>query len=82
MDFCELGEQIASLRRQQQFSQQTVASHVGISRSTLSALEKGRAGDVGVRKVLKIVDYLGYEINLKEKSAFPTLEELSNEQTS
>lgn len=79
VDFAELGQAIACLRRQQKFSQQNVAEHVGISRSTLSALEKGRGGDVGLRKVLKILDYLGYEISLKEKADFPTLEELSCE---
>ena len=77
MDFIELGQQIACLRQQQKFSQQSVSEHVGISRSTLNSLEKGSAGDVGLRKVLKILDYLGYEISLKEKSDFPTLEELS-----
>jgi len=79
MDFIELGQQIAYLRHQQKFSQLSVAEHVGISRSTLNTLEKGRAGDVGLRKVLKILDYLGYEISLTEKADFPTLEELSSE---
>ncbi|MDO8843294.1 hypothetical protein [Methylicorpusculum sp.] len=44
-----------------------------------NALEKGRSGDVGVRKVLSILDYLGYELTLREKSPFPTLEELTGE---
>ncbi|MCF6204985.1 MAG: helix-turn-helix domain-containing protein [Methylococcaceae bacterium] len=79
MDFLEIGRQITSLRQQQKLSQQRVAEHVGISRSTLNALETGRAGDVGLRKVLKILDYLGYEMSVKEKSSFPTFEELSRE---
>jgi hypothetical protein len=48
----------------------------GFSRATISALEKGRAGDDGVRKVMKILDYLGYEVVVREQSPFPTLEEL------
>jgi len=79
MDFGELGPLIANLRRQQKLSQQSVAKSVGISRSTLDTLEKGRKGDVGLRKVLKVLDYLGYEITLKEKSDFPTFEELQHE---
>ncbi len=79
VDFLEIGRQITSLRQQQKLSQQRVAEHVGISRSTLNALETGRAGDVGLRKVLKILDYLGYEMSVKEKSSFPTFEELSRE---
>jgi transcriptional regulator with XRE-family HTH domain len=79
MEFKEIGQEISFLRRQKKISQQKVANQTGISRSTLNALEKGRAGDVGLRKVLKILDYLGYEMRLKEKSALPTLEELRSD---
>lgn len=76
MDFKELGEQISELRGAKNISQQQVADAVGVSRATVNALETGRAGDVGIRKVLKILDYLGYDIRIKEKARFPTLEEL------
>jgi len=76
MDFKELGEKICELRGIKKISQQQVADAVGISRATVNALETGRAGDVGIRKVFKILDYLGYDIQIKEKSRFPTLEEL------
>jgi len=76
MDFKELGESLSQLRRSQKISQQTLADHIGVSRATINTLENGRPGDVGVRKVIKIVDYLGYELSLREKSAFPTFEEL------
>ncbi|WP_404418481.1 helix-turn-helix domain-containing protein [Marinospirillum sp.] len=80
MDFLELGGQIRALRREQGFSQQQLAEHLQISRVTLNSLETGRAGDVGVRKVIKVLDYLGHELAIREKSPFPTLEEL-REQT-
>jgi transcriptional regulator with XRE-family HTH domain len=76
VDFKELGEQIAELRCSKKISQQHIADAVGISRATVNALETGRAGDVGIRKAFKILDYLGYEIRIKEKARFPTLEEL------
>ncbi|MDP2178673.1 helix-turn-helix domain-containing protein [Methylicorpusculum sp.] len=79
MDFSELGLQIRQLRRQQGISQQQIADDLGMSRATINALEKGRSGDVGVRKVLSILDYLGYELTLREKSPFPTLEELTGD---
>ena len=79
MDFKTLGTHLSRLRREQKLSQQYLADHVGISRATINALENGRAGDVGVRKVLKIIDYLGYELCLKQRAAFPTLEELRDE---
>jgi len=79
VDFKELGEQIAELRGTKKISQQQIADAVGISRVTINALETGRAGDVGIRKVFKILDYLGYDIRIKEKARFPTLEELRDD---
>ena len=76
MDFLELGQRIRALRREQGISQQQLAEHLQISRVTLNSLETGRAGDVGVRKVIKVLDYLGYELAIREKSPFPTLDEL------
>lgn len=80
MDLSTLGKTIATLRRQQNVSQQLMADHLGLSRATINALENGRSGDVGVRKVMKILDYLGHELAVREKSPFPTLEELRDEQ--
>lgn len=76
VDFKKLGGEISELRGLRKISQQYLADAIGVSRATINALETGRAGDVGVRKVLKILDYLGYEIRIKEKGRFPTLEEL------
>ncbi|RLA50186.1 MAG: transcriptional regulator [Gammaproteobacteria bacterium] len=79
MDYQELSRALSRLRRAKNISQQTLADHVGVSRATVNGFENGRVGDVGIRKVLKIADYLGFELCLKEKSAFPTLEELRDE---
>lgn len=79
MDLPTLGKTIAALRHQQKVSQQVMADHLGLSRATINALENGRSGDVGVRKIMKILDYLGHELVVREKSPFPTLEELRDE---
>jgi transcriptional regulator with XRE-family HTH domain len=76
MDFKTFGQQIALLRKQKKISQTQMAKDLAISRATISALENGVGIDVGIRKVLQIVDYLGFELVLKEKSAFPSFEEL------
>lgn len=76
MDFQDLGQAIKNLRQQKGYSQQQLADHLRLSRMTINSLENARAGDVGVRKVMKVLDYLGYELALREKSPFPTLEEL------
>ena len=76
MDYIELGQQVSHLRKAKKLTQEELASYAGISRATLNALENGRIGDVGTRKLIKILDILGFEIRLREKSPFPTYEEL------
>lgn len=76
MGYLELGQTVRELRLQQKISQQQMAAHLAISRATLNAFERGRSGDVGLKKVMKMLDYLGYQITIREKSPFPTFEEL------
>ena len=56
------------------------AKDLNISRATISSLENANSSDVGIRKVLQILDYLGFELTCKEKSPFPSFEELRDEQ--
>jgi transcriptional regulator with XRE-family HTH domain len=76
MDFKEFGKHISTLRKEQKISQEVLSNDIGISRATLSSFENGRGVDIGLKKVLQIVDYLGYKIDLKENNLFPTFEEL------
>jgi transcriptional regulator with XRE-family HTH domain len=78
MDFYELGKELAVLRKSKNISQQTISKDLNISRATISNFESGTSSDIGLKKVLQIVDYLGYEINLKEKSPFPIFEDVIN----
>lgn len=76
MDFMMLAETIRRLRQEKKISQQLMAKHLGISRATLNAFENQRSPDIGLRKVMMMLDYLGFELRLREKSPFPTFEEL------
>lgn len=76
MDIHELGRTIQNLRIEQGVSQRTMSEHLAISRATINGLENGRVGDVGIRKIMKILDYLGMELSIRDKSPFPTFEEL------
>jgi len=80
MDYKTFGHKMALLRKEQKISQIQMADDLHISRATISALENGKAGDVGLRKVLQMLDYLGYELDFKERSPFPTFEELRDAQ--
>ena len=80
MDYQSLGQTLSTLRQQNGVSQQTLANHLDISRATINALENNRSGDIGIRKVMKILDYLGKELAIRDKSPFPTFEELRDGQ--
>ena len=78
MDFYELGKELATLRKSKNISQQAISKDLNISRANISNFESGTSSDIGLKKVLQIIDYLGYEINLKEKSPFPVFEDVVN----
>ncbi len=78
MNFYELGKELATLRKSKKISQQTIADDLHISRATISNFESGSNNDIGLKKALQIIDYLGYEINIKEKSPFPSFEDVIN----
>ena len=79
MDFKTFGQMIATLRKENKISQSKLAEDLNISRATISSLENATSSDVGIKKILQILDYLGYELTCKEKSPFPTFEELRDE---
>jgi len=76
MDFKKFGQNISKLRKKQNISQDELCKDIGISRATLSSFENGRGVDIGFKKVLHIVEYLGYEIDLKASSPFPIFEDI------
>lgn len=79
MDLRTFGTYIAKIRKAKKVSQEQLARDLSISRATISSLENGTSSDVGIKKILQILDYLGYELTCKEKSPFPTFEELRDE---
>lgn len=78
MDFYELGKELATLRKAQNISQQTMSKDLHISRATISNFENGSSIEIGLNKVIQIADYLGYEFVLKVKAPFPTFEDVIN----
>ncbi|QYN02364.1 helix-turn-helix transcriptional regulator [Pseudomonas protegens] len=46
-----------------------VADMAGISQECLSRFERGRASELGSRKLLAILDVLGMELSLKVKTS-------------
>ena len=79
MDFKELGQFVKQTRKVQGVSQQQMAEDLGMARATLSGFESGRVADIGLRKVLKMLEYLDYEVTPNAVSRLPTFESLMAE---
>jgi transcriptional regulator with XRE-family HTH domain len=72
----ELGGHIRAERKRRKITQGQLASELGMSRTTISQIEAGVVQDVGVRKLIRILEYLGLELRVRQAGAPPTLEEL------
>jgi len=78
-DLKKIGNQVREARRAQGLTQAALAAELGISRTTLSLLESGLVQDLGIRKVIRILDRLGLELTTRPAGAPPTLEEIREE---
>ena len=74
MNLTETGEILRSARRTAGLTQAELARRLAMSRATLSQLENGVIGDLGIRKVALICDRLGLEILVRPRRAL-TLQE-------
>lgn len=74
-----LSKVIREQRKRYKISQAELAGKTGISRTSLSLLETGTITDIGIRKVIRILDYLGFELAVRPAGAPPTLDELCEE---
>jgi transcriptional regulator with XRE-family HTH domain len=76
MDLAELGRQVAHSRRQRKLSQSELAAAVGLSRQTISSLERGDITDLGIRKVLRLLDALDLTLVVRPLNHLVTLDDL------
>lgn len=72
----ELGEEIRKIRKVRKITQEQIARDLGMSRATISQLEAGTVQEIGIRKVIRILDYLGLELRVRQAGIPPTLDEL------
>ena len=74
-----IGRSIREARKRQKMTQYETAKAAGIGRSTLSQIENGAIQDIGIRKVIRVLDFLGLELMTRLRGAPPTLDELRDE---
>lgn len=75
----DIGKEIRQTRKERHLTQAALAAAFGMSRATISQLERGMVTDIGIRKVIRILEYLGLTIIIRPKGRPPTLDELREE---
>jgi transcriptional regulator with XRE-family HTH domain len=62
----ELGSEIRRARKARGLTQAQLAHATGLSRETLNLLESGLVRDLGIKKVLAVIDHLGLSVTLQQ----------------
>jgi HTH-type transcriptional regulator / antitoxin HipB len=76
MDLAQIGLLFSEARRQAGVTQQELATALGMSRATLSAVEGGRCKELGVRKLTALLESVGLELSVAPRRRRPTLDDL------
>jgi HTH-type transcriptional regulator / antitoxin HipB len=76
MELADLGRQIERARSQRRLTQSELARACGLSRQTVSGLERGELGDLGVRKLERLLEALDLTLVLRPRRHLVTLDEL------
>lgn len=72
----EIGHIIRVERKRRKITQSQLAKDLGMSRATISQIEAGIVQDIGVRKLIRVLDYLSMELRVRPAGMPPTLDEL------
>lgn len=75
-----IGREIRTARKLRNMSQAELAKRLGMSRATISQIESGTVQEIGVRRLMRLLDFLGLELKVRPAGRPPTLEELREEQ--
>jgi len=76
----EIGHHIRKERKKRKLSQAQLADLLGMSRATISQIENGVVQDIGVRKLLRILEVLDLELKVRHAGSPPTLDELREDE--
>lgn len=79
MDLRELGLQLRDARHRSGLTQTQLAESLGMSRTTVSALESGRCEEIGIQKLAALLEIVGLELTVGPRRARPTIDDLRAE---
>ncbi len=75
----EIGKHIRQERKKRKMSQVKLGELLGMSRTTIGQIENGIIQDIGVRKLIRILEILDLELRVRRANSRPTLDELRDE---
>jgi len=70
-----LGQAVAQLRRERGWTQKQLGELSGLAQSTLARFETGGVAEFGSRKLLRLLEVLGYELAFMPRSTSFTLDD-------
>ena len=76
MNMIGIGSRLRSARQARGLARDELARLAGGGRTSLSQLENGSIGEIGIRKVLRICALLGLELQVMPEGRLPTRDDL------
>ena len=76
MTLAELGSEVARVRKERRLSQTDLARAAAVSRQSISLLERGTLSDLGVQKVMRVLEALDLELVVRPVGHPVTLDDL------
>ncbi len=70
MEFYEIGQTVKKIRQDKKITQSELAGKAGITRQTLSKLERGEIDKVSLQVFIKLLDMLDYQLQIEERKPF------------
>ena len=75
-----IGKEIQQARKSRKVSQAELAKALGMSRTTIGQIENGTVSEIGIRKLIRVLEFLGLELRVRPAGRPPTMEELREEE--
>ena len=73
--FIQLSSDVRKFRKDNGWSQQQLADMAGLDRTTISALERNKFNDIGIRKVQRVLQVLSHSLAI-EPVRLPNLDDM------